>query len=127
MEYKRLTTISEVMDSPTLKALCEGCGESSCDEICCRYQDDNCVGCPLQEAFSRLAAYEDSGLSPEEVRVLQKENEVLKQEKQDLFREVLRLSREEPDYVIRYDNDADESGKRTIDDIFTYGSIYSNE
>lgn len=70
MEYKRLTTISEVTDSPTLKILCESCGESSCDEICCCYQDDNCVGCPLQKAFSRLAAYEDSGLSPDEVQKL---------------------------------------------------------
>ena len=58
---------------------------------------------------------------------LQRENEALKQEKQDMFREVLRLSREEPDCVIRYDNDADESGKRTIDDDFTYGPIYSDE
>jgi hypothetical protein len=112
------------MDNFTLKALCEGCGESSCDEICCRYQDDDCVGCPLQEAFSRLAAYEDSGLSPEEVRVLQRENEALKQEKQDLFREILWLSRKEPDYVIRYDNDTDELGKRTIDDDYTYGPIW---
>lgn len=85
MECKRLTTISEITDNPTLKALCESCGESSCDEICCRYQDDNCVGCPLQEAFSRLAAYEDSGLSPEEVQALQRENEALKQEKQEML------------------------------------------
>jgi len=58
---------------------------------------------------------------------LQKENEALKQEKQDMFREVLRLSREEQDYVIRYNNDADESVKRTIDDDFTYGPIYSDD
>ena len=68
MECKRLTTISEVTDSPTLKILCESCGESSCDEICCRYQDNYCEGCPVQEAFARLAAYEDSGLTPEEVQ-----------------------------------------------------------
>ena len=58
---------------------------------------------------------------------LQRENEALKQEKQDMFREVLRLSREEPESAIRYDNDADESGKRTIDDDFTYGPIYSDD
>ena len=81
----------------------------------------------LGDVASRLAAYEDSGLSPEEVQALKRENEVLKQEKQDLFREVLRLSREKQYYVIRYDSDADESGKRTIDDDFTYGPIYSDD
>ena len=70
MEYKRLTTISKVTDNPTLKILYESCGESSCDEVCHYYQNNNCVGCPLQEAFSRLAAYENSGLSPNEVREL---------------------------------------------------------
>jgi len=58
---------------------------------------------------------------------LQKENEALKQEKQDLFREVLRLSREKQYYVIRCDNGADELGIRTIDDVFTYGPIYSDD
>lgn len=110
MEYKRLTTISEITDNPTLKALCESCAEMSCSELCELQEDNNCMGCPLQEAFSRLAAYEDSGLSPEEVQALQRENEALKQEKQDMFREVLRLSREEQDYVIQYDSTTDGEG-----------------
>lgn len=41
---------------------------------------------------------------------LQRENEALKQEKQDMFREVLRLSREEQDYVIQYDSTTDGEG-----------------
>lgn len=68
MEYKRLTTTSEITDSPTLIALCESCGEDGCDANCGEYQDNNCVGCPVQVAFERLSAYEDSGLSPEQVQ-----------------------------------------------------------
>lgn len=81
----------------------------------------------LGDVARRLAAYEDSGLSPEEVQALKRENEALKQEKQDLFREILRLSREKQYYVIRCDSDADETNKRTINDVFTYGPIYSDD
>ena len=35
---------------------------------------------------------------------LKQENEVLRLEKQSLFGEVLRLSRQEPNYAIKYDN-----------------------
>ncbi len=111
MGYKRLTAI----ESDKCEVL-----KKECVEMCGNCPADN-------KYYKRLAAYEDSGLSPEEVQALKRENEVLKQEKRDLFREVLRLSREEQDYVIRYNNDADESGKRTIDDDFTYGPIYSDD
>ncbi len=60
--------------------------------------------------YKRLARYEDSGLSPEEVQALKRENEALKQEKQDMFREVLRLSREEPEYILPYASTTDGEG-----------------
>lgn len=71
MEYKRLTTTSLITDSPTLKALCESCGESGCDELCSDYQEKGCAGCPVQIGFERLSAYEDSGLSPKQVQEAQ--------------------------------------------------------
>jgi len=67
-EYQRLTLPSEAFDGATLKALCESSGELGCDEIC----SGKCQDCFVQEAFDRLSAYEDSGLSPEEVQGLAK-------------------------------------------------------
>lgn len=35
----------------------------------CRNQGENgCTDCPIAKAFERLAAYEDTGLEPEEIR-----------------------------------------------------------
>ena len=67
--FKRLTKMSEITDSATLIALCESCGESGCDDYCGEYQNNNCIGCPVQEAFTRLSAYEDTGLSPKKIKV----------------------------------------------------------
>ena len=72
---ERLTTQSKVIDGMTLKALCESGGEDGCDSFCEEYQENNCKGCPVQKAFNSLAAYEDSGLSPEEVILLKKKGE----------------------------------------------------
>lgn len=94
MGYKRLTAI----ESDKCEVL-----KKECVEMCGNCPADN-------KYYKRLAAYEDSGLSPEEVRVLQRENEALKQEKQDLFREVLRLSREEPEYILSYASTTDGEG-----------------
>jgi rubredoxin len=68
MKYKRLTKISEITNSPTLKAMCESCGESGCNDFCEDFQDHNCIGCPVQSGFQMLSDYEDSGLSPEQVK-----------------------------------------------------------
>ncbi|MDF2891224.1 MAG: hypothetical protein K0R80_1591 [Clostridia bacterium] len=76
MGYQRLTTTSEITESATLIALCESCGEDGCDANCEEYQNNNCVGCPVQESFARLAAYEDSGFSPEQVRALSSQNTI---------------------------------------------------
>ena len=68
MGFERLTTVSGITDLPTLKVLCESCGESSCEDICQEQLEYGCEKCPIQDAFSRLSAYEDSGLSPAEVQ-----------------------------------------------------------
>ncbi|MCM1275508.1 MAG: hypothetical protein NC299_09090 [Lachnospiraceae bacterium] len=47
--------------------LAKAFGES-CDKIC--KESNSCKECPVQEAIDKLAAYEDSGLSPEEVKQL---------------------------------------------------------
>jgi hypothetical protein len=73
MEYTRLTVQSEAADITTIKALCESCGESGCDEFCEEFQGIGCVGCPVQQAFERLSAYEDSELSPDQVKTLKLE------------------------------------------------------
>lgn len=82
-EYKeaaadRLTVKSEIIDGHyTLKCLC-GFGrdgvpddEDACYECCELW---GCEKCSIQQAFDRLAAYEDSGLPPEEVKALQADN-----------------------------------------------------
>lgn len=38
-----------------------------CSTIC-REHGASCIGCPILDGITRLAAYEDSGLSPEEVQ-----------------------------------------------------------
>lgn len=50
----------------------KGADNLECREVCERQGDDGCKTCPIAKAFDRLAAYEDTGLEPEEVR-LQKE------------------------------------------------------
>lgn len=36
-----------------------------CETIC--HERESCKGCPIQEATNRLAAYEDTGMMPEEI------------------------------------------------------------
>jgi RNA polymerase-binding transcription factor DksA len=69
--FERLTKKSECADLITIKALCESCGEDACGDLCTEYLYKECKGCPVQEAFDRLAAYEDTGLTPERIRELQ--------------------------------------------------------
>lgn len=39
-----------------------------CEYICQeRADDDGCDGCPIMAAFERLSAYEDTGMTPEEI------------------------------------------------------------
>lgn len=71
-ELERLTIKSSVIEEYVLKDMCtfgrdgEPTDESGCSEIC----DENhldCERCPIQKAFNRLAEYENTGLSPDEV------------------------------------------------------------
>ena len=47
---------------------------------CADYCDksDNCARCGIQQAFNRLAAYEDTGLTPEQINDLIKEEALWK-------------------------------------------------
>ena len=45
----------------------KGADNLECREVCERQGDDGCKTCPIAKAFDRLAAYEDTGLEPEEV------------------------------------------------------------
>ena len=42
----------------------------SCDVICDSTHGSDCANCIIQECFSRLGDYEDTGLTPEQVRDL---------------------------------------------------------
>lgn len=41
-----------------------------CEDVCKNQGDKGCEGCPIREAIDRLAAYEDTGLTPEEIITL---------------------------------------------------------
>lgn len=38
-----------------------------CRKVCERQEDNGCSGCPIAKAFDRLAAYENTGLEPDEI------------------------------------------------------------
>ena len=45
----------------------KGADNLECREVCERQGDDGCKTCPIAKAFDRLAAYEETGLEPEEI------------------------------------------------------------
>lgn len=45
----------------------KGADNLECREVCERQGDDGCKTCPIAKAFDRLAAYEETGLEPEQV------------------------------------------------------------
>lgn len=45
----------------------KGADNQECRQVC-EEQEYGCKGCPIALAFDRLAAYEDTGLTPEEVQ-----------------------------------------------------------
>jgi hypothetical protein len=67
---KRLTTISEITGLPMLSCFRESSGESACVEDCEQFVEDYCKGCGVHEAITSLHAYEDTGLTPEQVQEL---------------------------------------------------------
>lgn len=38
-----------------------------CRKVCEKQEDNECSGCPIAKAFDRLAAYENTGLEPDEI------------------------------------------------------------
>ncbi len=40
-----------------------------CEEVCKNQGDKGCEDCPIRKAIDRLAAYEDTGLEPEEIKI----------------------------------------------------------
>ena len=48
----------------------KGADNLECREVCERQGDDGCKACPIAKAFDCLAAYEDTGLEPEEIEQL---------------------------------------------------------
>lgn len=75
----RLTVKSEIIDGYILKCMC-GFGidgvpddEDSCRDVC----NGNCDECGIQQSFDKLAAYENTNLSPEEIAAMKADNERL--------------------------------------------------
>ena len=46
----------------------KGADNLECRQVCEEQEENGCKGCPIALAFDRLAAYEDTGLTPEEVQ-----------------------------------------------------------
>ena len=46
----------------------KGADNRECRQVCEEQGENGCRGCPIALAFDRLAAYEDTGLTPEEVQ-----------------------------------------------------------
>ena len=51
----------------------KGADNLECREVCEEQGENGCKGCPIALAFDRLAAYEDTGLTPEEIKSLRAE------------------------------------------------------
>jgi len=63
-----------------------GADNLTCAEVCKDQGDNGCDNCPIRKSFDRLAAYEDTGLMPEEIVALQASFEELKKEAVPLMR-----------------------------------------
>lgn len=46
----------------------KGADNLECRQVCEEQGENGCKTCPIAKAFDRLAAYEDTGLTPEEVQ-----------------------------------------------------------
>ena len=47
----------------------KGADNRECRQVCEEQEENGCKGCPIELAFDRLAAYEDTGLAPEEIQI----------------------------------------------------------
>lgn len=48
----------------------KGADDLECRQVCEEQGENGCKGCPIALAFNRLAAYEDTGFTPEEVQAM---------------------------------------------------------
>lgn len=51
----------------------KGADNLECRQVCEEQGENGCKGCPIALAFDRLAAYEDTGLTPKEIKRLRAE------------------------------------------------------
>ena len=71
---ERLTEMYEGLFTPKKACTIDRFGEAddcdSCDVICDSTHGSDCANCAIQECFTRLGEYENTGLTPEEIREL---------------------------------------------------------
>lgn len=71
---ERLTIKYEGLFTPKKACTIDRFGEAddcdSCDVICDSTHGSDCANCIIQECFSHLGDYEDTGLTPEQIREL---------------------------------------------------------
>lgn len=71
---ERLTIKYEGLFTPKKACTIDRFGEAddcdSCDVICDSTHGSDCANCVIQECFTRLGEYENTGLTPEEIREL---------------------------------------------------------
>lgn len=87
---ERLTIKYEGLFTPKKACTIDRFGEAddcdSCDVICDSTHGSDCANCIIQECFSRLGDYEDTGLTPDQIRELKERNTAKEPEEiQDAF------------------------------------------
>ena len=55
----------------------KGADNLECREVCRNQGENGCTDCPIAKAFDRLAAYEETGLEPEELAQAKKEGRLV--------------------------------------------------
>ena len=68
--FERLTYRNPWYGSNTACVEIKEAGSELCKEVCDQFGENGCTPCPINKAFEKLALYEDSGFTPEEVHEL---------------------------------------------------------
>lgn len=55
----------------------KGADNLECREVCRNQGEKGCTDCPIAKAFDRLAAYEETGLEPEELAQAKKDGQLV--------------------------------------------------
>lgn len=102
-----------------------GADNLECREVCERQGENGCIECPIAKAFDRLAAYENTGLEPEEIESLcdmdrrEKMAEMLRIEEYfgvsiDRLRELVEADRDGRCVVLSSRGYTDQDGKNAL-------------